>query len=845
MTRRTILVAALVVAAVTVSAAPVISAASPTTDANAAAAVASSSSVPALPPGSRAVGSVPATQMLSVDVVLRPRRPAALAAFDQAVTTPGSPSFRHFLAPGRFASVFGPSRRQVTAVRSWLESAGLQAGPTSGDGLLVPVRASVGRLARAFAVGFAEYRLPSGRLARLPTRAPLVAGDVASTVAGIVGLDDLSRPAPLLERAAAGAAPPASSTHLASASPHATGGPVANPSGSGCAGMSRGVSADQLASAYSFSSLYPADEAQGVTIGVYELESYLPADIAQFESCYTPPITAMTTEVAVDGGPNGAQSSPSGSGESALDIEMVAGMAPQATIEVFAGPQVASGGGNGPLDTYAAMVDGSSPPQVITTSWGECESQLGTAAITAESNLFAQAVAQGQTVVAAAGDEGSEDCYLPPPHGSSNDASLAVDDPGSQPWVTSVGGTRLSSFSAPPAESVWNDGAFEGATGGGISQVWAMPSAQTGPGVQNGFTSAVSCPSHPSSGTVSCREVPDVAADSDPASGYAIYCSCVSGWQAFGGTSMASPLWASLVALADQQQGGVGLGDIDAALYQAGCAASPPFNDVTVGNNQALAPSDPPPSPAGPYYPAGAHFDLATGLGTPIASLLLPDLLHPLDDCPLVTGLSVTSGPPTGGTVVTITGAHLSGVNEVDFGSSNPGTGLQVSDGSITVHSPASPTGGYDVVPVLMRTADEVLGLDGKTPFTYVGTAGYWLVGSDGGIFAFGQAGYFGSMGGATLAKPIVAMRNTPTLGGYWLVGSDGGIFAFGDAAYFGSMGASTLAKPIVSMAATPDGRGYWLVGSDGGIFAFGDAGFYGSMGASTLAKPIVSMAAP
>ena len=129
-----------------------------------------------------------------------------------------------------------------------------------------------------------------------------------------------------------------------------------------------------------------------------------------------------------------------------------------------------------------------------------------------------------------------------------------------------------------------------------------------------------------------------------------------------------------------------------------------------------------------------------------------------------------------------------------------------------------------------------------ESPPIGIARNGYRLVASDGGIFAFGDAGFFGSTGAMTLAKPIVGMASTPSGRGYWLVASDGGIFAFGDAGFFGSTGAMTLAKPIVGMASTPSGRGYWLVASDGGIFAFGDAGFFGSTGAMTLAKPIVGM---
>ncbi len=120
---------------------------------------------------------------------------------------------------------------------------------------------------------------------------------------------------------------------------------------------------------------------------------------------------------------------------------------------------------------------------------------------------------------------------------------------------------------------------------------------------------------------------------------------------------------------------------------------------------------------------------------------------------------------------------------------------------------------------------------------------GYWLVGSDGGVFTYGNATFYGSPGGLTLNKPIVAMAVTPDGKGYWLVGSDGGVFTYGDAVFYGSPGGLTLNKPIVAIAVTPDGKGYWLVGSDGGVFTYGDATFSGSHGGLTLNKPIVAIA--
>jgi hypothetical protein len=120
---------------------------------------------------------------------------------------------------------------------------------------------------------------------------------------------------------------------------------------------------------------------------------------------------------------------------------------------------------------------------------------------------------------------------------------------------------------------------------------------------------------------------------------------------------------------------------------------------------------------------------------------------------------------------------------------------------------------------------------------------GYWLSASDGGIFNYGDAGFFGSAGDIHLNKPIVGMAPTPDGGGYWLVASDGGIFTEGDAVFHGSTGNIHLNQPIVGMAVTHDGGGYWLVASDGGVFAEGDAVFYGSTGNIHLNKPIVGMA--
>ena len=151
--------------------------------------------------------------------------------------------------------------------------------------------------------------------------------------------------------------------------------------------------------------------------------------------------------------------------------------------------------------------------------------------------------------------------------------------------------------------------------------------------------------------------------------------------------------------------------------------------------------------------------------------------------------------------------------------------------------------------PVAIGSAPHLGTLDVTYDFPVVGMAGtpdglgLWLVASDGGVFAFGSAAFYGSTGSLHLNQPITGMAVTPDGRGYWLVASDGGVFAYGDATFYGSMGGTHLNTSIVGMAASPDGKGYWLVGGDGGVFAFGDAHFVGSTGGMTLNTPIEGIA--
>jgi kumamolisin len=253
---------------------------------------------------------------------------------------------------------------------------------------------------------------------------------------------------------------------------------------------------------------------------------------------------------------------------------------------------------------------------VVSISWGNCEQAQGTAAITAENTLFEEAAAQGQSVVAATGDQGSEDCT-----GSNG---LAVDDPGAQPFVTAVGGTSLEAVGPPPTETVWNRGgaptgplvAQGGAGGGGVSNAWQMPGYQANASRSLNVIGPYSSGSACGNSGGRCRQVPDVAADADPARGYEFFWN--GNWQAVGGTSAAAPVWAAMLVDADSTPAcrGSAIGFANPVLYHAaGTAYGSYLNDVTTGNNDFTASNN-------GLYPAGPGYDMASGLGSPKAGAL-------------------------------------------------------------------------------------------------------------------------------------------------------------------------------------------------------------------------------
>jgi IPT/TIG domain-containing protein len=219
---------------------------------------------------------------------------------------------------------------------------------------------------------------------------------------------------------------------------------------------------------------------------------------------------------------------------------------------------------------------------------------------------------------------------------------------------------------------------------------------------------------------------------------------------------------------------------------------------------------------------------------------------------PTVTSVSPSGGPISGGTPVTISGTNFSttpGSTSIDFGSQGA---TAVSCSTTTSCVATSPAGSAGTVPISVTTSAGASLAGSSGAFTYATPAappapvnGYWLVGSDGGIFTFGSATFFGSTGSLKLQRPVVGITPTTDKSGYWLDASDGGVFAFGDATFHGSIpglglapagtvGGKHLNAPIVGMVPSASGHGYFMVGSDGGVFAFGDATYEGSCPALT-----------
>ncbi len=658
---------------------------------------------PATPAGATALGSLQGSTALEGAIALKPRDPAGLAAYAAAVTTAGSPLYRHYLGAGQFAARFGPAPATIAAVERHLTADGVHVAGVSGNGLLVDFKATAADAQAAFGTRLDSYRLADGAAAFAPAEAVALPASIASAVQTVLGLETTTRPVaqPLQGRRGAGVEPsvPAPATSV---------GPSACAAARADAAEFGGLTDQQIARAYGVDGLYNAgDDGAGQTIAVYELEPFSRNDILTFDSCYfgASDASAMLKRLSVrpiDGG----QVTGNGSGESELDIDDVSAVAPGANIRVYEAPNTFYG----LVDEFNAIVQDDTA-KVATSSWASgCEADVQAFAPglePLENTIFEQAAIQGQTMLEWAGDDGSDGCAI---HGSSPVAPiLSQNVEGDQPYVLSVGGTTITDPTFPPAEQVWNDGSDWGAGGGGISQVWPAPSWQSGSGVPGFDNSAIvaraeGVAGNDFCGAAVCREVPDVTAQADEFTGaITVYESQFGGWTTFGGTSSSTPLWAAMlsdIASTPACRSAGGLGFVPSKLYAV--AANPTeyaasFNDVTGGNNDVF-------DDAGGLFPATVGYDMTSGLGSPRVTApgggdgLAHYLCAPANGTvPVVTGVSPEAVPRRGGTT-TVTGGGFetangaSDVAAVQIGSVNlPSADFTVTGpGTIVLHLPSS-----------------------------------------------------------------------------------------------------------------------------------------------------------
>ena len=504
--------------------------------------------------GARLIQDSPPDQTIEVSVRLRPKAETEFKELSNALE---QRSFSH-MSRADYESAHGADPADVDKIKKFAQEFGLKVRETGTElaRRTVMLSGTVTNFQKAFNVELKEYSHPKGNF-RGRTGAISVPAEYAEIVKGVFGLDNRPQAEPHFRRL-----PPTPGIKA-----HAT---------------AASHDPNEVAQIYD----YPAEDGTGQCIGIIELGGgFQLDDLSNYFSSLNINVPQVIS-VSVDGGTNSPSTPDSADGEVMLDIEVAGAIAPAAKIVVYFAPNTDQGF----LDAITTAVhDNTNRPSVISISWGSAESGWTTQALTNFDEAFQAAAAMGVTVCVASGDSGSSDGV--------NDGKNHVDFPASSSFALGCGGTTLQTSSGKIVnETVWNDQPTGGATGGGVSNVFKLPSWQ------NGF--AVPAPSGKNGG----RGVPDVAGDADPNTGYNIR---VDGENAvFGGTSAVAPLWAALVARINQHIGKP-IGFLNPLIYAQAVEASG-FHDVTEGKNG--------------FFSAAVGWDPCTGLGSPDGTRLMTAL---------------------------------------------------------------------------------------------------------------------------------------------------------------------------------------------------------------------------
>ncbi|MCL5284122.1 MAG: S53 family peptidase [Armatimonadetes bacterium] len=595
------------------------------------------------------VGPSNPNQLIKMAVMLPITNPSGLKDFLSRVYNPSDPLYGKYLTPAQFTAQFCPTAGQYAEVENYYASKGFQITGTSPNRLVLDVEGTASQVGAAFNLQLMNYRLPSGRVFYAPTDDPQVPASIANLMVGVGGLDNAAKWHPLL------AIKPTFTPFLQHPSQIGTG-----PDGY--------LAPDDILHAYNLANV--PYNGSGQTLGLFELDGYTPSDITEYENYFNlSPIPLQN--VLIDGfsGTPG-----NGADEVTLDIEMMDAVARGASkIIVYEGPN----SDQGVLDTYNKIATDNKATE-ISTSWGIAEDFTTPSMMSAEANIFAEMMAQGQSLYAAAGDSGAFD----------DGANLTVDDPASDPDVCGVGGTTLSVTQPGGAwagETTWNEFAIgDGAGGGGVSSFWPAPSYQL-PVIGPAWASLTL-------GSSNMRNVPDVALNADPVTGYEIYFEG-SWYGGIGGTSAAAPLWAAFTALVNQknvQDGKPLMGFPNNHLYTLGQSPSYPsaFHDIADQSTNG-------------YYPAVPGYDDATGWGTFNGA----NFLNQSPIMVLLTPADVLGGKTTTGQVELQTAPTSSAT--LTIASDNPSV-ASVSTSTVTVPAGSTISNTFTITTTPVNTTTHV-----------------------------------------------------------------------------------------------------------------------------------------
>ncbi|WP_263352535.1 protease pro-enzyme activation domain-containing protein [Acidicapsa acidisoli] len=567
----------------------------------------------------------PATKLqgISISFSRSESQEASLKALMAAQQNPSSPQYHQWLTPDQFAAQFGMSDADLAKVQTWLEQQGFSVDSVARSKNMIRFSGTARQVEMAFATEMHTYSVKTSTGVESHF-APSTALSVPSALAGVVesirNLDDF-RPRSHRKAMPLG---------------------VAHPNYTDGSGGHELAPAD-IYTIYDVTPLYSAGiTGTGQSIALIGQSDVDLTDIANFRTAAGLPATTPT-KVLVPG--SGAPYFSSGDeSESDLDLEWSGAIAKSANlIFVYTGD---SSNSSGAFDSIIYAIDQRIAP-IISSSYGDCETDLNGSNL--ETN-FEQAAAQGQTVLSAAGDDGSTDCFVDTNLTVAQQGALAVDYPASSPNVTGIGGTEFAGDASAAGtywnssngtggssaieyipETTWNDDSTCKsdassplcATGGGASFLFTKPSWQTGAGV-------------PADGA---RDVPDIALDASNVHDPYVYCSsdiaatgisgsCSSGFldstgknlTEAGGTSFATPIFAGILALINQKENSTGQGLINPTLYSLASSSSvyaSAFHDINTGNNDCNSGSTfCLTSGSSSGFSAGTGYDQVTGLGS-------------------------------------------------------------------------------------------------------------------------------------------------------------------------------------------------------------------------------------